>query len=69
MTSLILHLSDIHFESDSDPIINRAQKIASCIYKYLPNIDSIFIVVSGDIASAKAILETHFGSDVAIVPV
>lgn len=50
MTVAILHLSDIHIKSDSDPILLKAKDIASCIFKSLPTASHVVIVVSGDIA-------------------
>lgn len=46
----ILHLSDIHVRSDSDPILQRAKEIAAACFPLLPRITSFYIVVSGDIS-------------------
>jgi hypothetical protein len=50
MTAVVLHLSDIHIKSKSDPVLARAKKIAACVYARLPEAKAVFIVVSGDIA-------------------
>ncbi len=50
MTTVILHLSDIHIRSDRDWIIDKADAIASAVIPALPEASAVFIVVSGDIA-------------------
>lgn len=50
MTALIVHLSDIHIKSATDPILKRAKDIAACTYVSLPSASTVFIVASGDIA-------------------
>ena len=50
MTAVILHLSDIHIRSKSDPILSRAQEIASCTFSSLQDASHLFVVISGDIA-------------------
>jgi len=50
MSVILLHISDIHIKSASDPILKRGKEIASSIYSLLPSASHIFIVVSGDIA-------------------
>jgi 3',5'-cyclic AMP phosphodiesterase CpdA len=50
MKIIILHLSDIHISGISDPILEQAEKIASCTYSDLPEALQLFCVVSGDIA-------------------
>ena len=50
MTSVILHLSDMHIKSAKDPILKRAKSIAACVFSSLPSASRVFVVVSGDIA-------------------
>ncbi|GBG12988.1 DNA repair exonuclease [Novimethylophilus kurashikiensis] len=46
----ILHLSDIHIRTTHDPVLGRGLQIASTTYSLLPEVECLFIVVSGDIA-------------------
>ena len=48
MKIFILHLSDIHFEKEKNPISDRVEAIKNVVNKY--DISICFIVVSGDIA-------------------
>ena len=50
MTILVVHLSDIHIQSASDPILSEAATIASCTYSSLADASHVFIAISGDIA-------------------
>ncbi len=50
MTAVVLHLSDIHIKSDSDPILKKGKDIAACVFSSLPCASHVFIAVSGDIA-------------------
>jgi len=50
MTIAILHLSDIHIRGVTDPILKKANRIASCLYSALSEASHVLIVVSGDIA-------------------
>lgn len=50
----ILHLSDIHIKSASDPILTVAKKIATAAYEYARDARLLFIVISGDIAFSGA---------------
>lgn len=55
MKVIFLHLSDIHISGSSDPILQRTEAIASSTFKYLPVVEAVFILLSGDIAqSGKA---------------
>jgi hypothetical protein len=47
---LFLHLSDIHLREETDEILFRAKEIASTTYQYLPELHTVAIVISGDIA-------------------
>jgi Calcineurin-like phosphoesterase len=47
---LLLHLSDIHIKTASDAILARAGKIASATFQFLPEVHTVALVVSGDIA-------------------
>src|SRR5437899_2003604 len=51
MKVAILHLSDIHIQSDTDWIIGRAEKIAQAVLGTWERLETIFIVISGDIAN------------------
>lgn len=50
MKILLIHLSDIHFKSHSDPILTCARSIASTANSRIHNTSAVFIVISGDIA-------------------
>lgn len=52
MNLLIVHLSDIHLKSNSDPILKRTEAITASLRPYLPHVAVIAIVVSGDIAQS-----------------
>lgn len=54
MTALVLHLSDIHIQSETDWIVTQGDTIAAATYEYLPDASAVFIVVSGDIAWSGA---------------
>lgn len=47
---MFLHLSDIHVRSESDVILKRATEIASTTYQRLHEVQTLVIVLSGDIA-------------------
>ena len=48
----ILHLSDIHFVNDQDWIFGKAKKIGQAVLSSWEDLDTLFIVVSGDIANS-----------------
>ncbi|WP_419634238.1 metallophosphoesterase [Thiolapillus sp.] len=50
MKIAIVQLSDIHITSDTDPVLQRAELIASSLYQYAERVEQIFLVLSGDIA-------------------
>lgn len=52
MTIAILHISDIHFSTPSDPINSRVKNIAAAIIPNLREATSLVVLVSGDIAQA-----------------
>ncbi|WP_433852583.1 metallophosphoesterase [Stenotrophomonas nitritireducens] len=54
MSLLLVHLSDIHIKTDSDPILKRGDAIAAALNPYLPSASLIVIVVSGDVAFSGA---------------
>jgi hypothetical protein len=47
---LLLHLSDIHIRGSSDAILSRSGEIAATTFKRLPEITTVLMIVSGDIA-------------------
>jgi hypothetical protein len=47
----ILHLSDIHIEDQHDWIIDKAQKIGQAVLGTWEDLNTIFVVVTGDIAN------------------
>ena len=61
---LFLHLSDIHINSNEDAILRRSLAIASTTFQLLPEIHTVIIVISGDIAwsgaNSQYILATIF---------
>lgn len=52
MKVALLHLSDIHIQNASCPILARAEKICSAINTLLPDMAGVIVVVTGDIAYA-----------------
>ena len=52
MKLLVLHLSDIHFQKSTDPVLKRVPAILAATRPYLPNVRLIIVVVSGDIAQS-----------------
>jgi len=50
MKVLLLHLSDIHLESEDDPVLQRAEKIVAAVRNIDYTIDQCVVVVSGDVA-------------------
>lgn len=51
MRILICHLSDIHFNPSNNPVMEKVQLIRSAIISNASNINTCFIIVSGDIAN------------------
>jgi DNA repair exonuclease SbcCD nuclease subunit len=51
MKVAILHLSDIHIQDSEDWILEKHQKIAQSVLGTWENLDTIFIIISGDIAN------------------
>lgn len=47
---LFLHLSDIHIKNEEDEILSRTLAITSTTFQRLPEIHTIIIILSGDIA-------------------
>lgn len=47
---MLLHLSDIHIKTSSDAILARAPNIASATFPRLPEVHTVAVVISGDIA-------------------
>lgn len=50
MKLAVLHLSDIHFRGDSDPIFVRATDIAESVFAAVRNAELCLIAVTGDVA-------------------
>ncbi len=50
MRVLLIHLSDIHVRSDADPILGRAEQIASAVQDLDLNLTAAIVAVSGDLA-------------------
>lgn len=67
MNLLILHLSDIHFRDQADPILKRVEALAASFRPHLPHAACIVIIISGDIAnsgiSSEYKLASRFLSD------
>lgn len=47
---LFLHLSDIHLNDISNEILKRATDVASTTFQRLPEVHSVILIISGDIA-------------------
>ncbi|TXI34258.1 MAG: hypothetical protein E6Q53_01655 [Candidatus Moraniibacteriota bacterium] len=62
MTILIVHLSDIHIHDQSDAILARPDQIAASTYSALPDVDAVFIVISGDVAQSGKEAEYQLAS-------
>lgn len=52
MKIAILHLSDIHIDGKSHPILDRWEKICATSNALLPDVRAVFVVVTGDIAQS-----------------
>lgn len=50
MTVVVLHLSDIHIRTATNPILTRGASIAAATFPSLPEASHVFIVCSGDVA-------------------
>lgn len=50
MNIALLHLSDIHISSASDPVLSRTNKIRAALNEAVPEAAGCVIVVSGDVA-------------------
>lgn len=47
---MLLHLSDVHIKRSSDAVLARARYIAAATFPRLPEVHTVALVVSGDIA-------------------
>jgi hypothetical protein len=47
---MFLHLSDLHVQKDTDEILKRASAIAATTYQRLPEVNTVALIFSGDIA-------------------
>ncbi len=52
MTIAILHLSDIHIATKSNPVLTNADRIAETLNQFLPELSAVAIAVTGDIAQS-----------------
>ncbi len=50
--ALLVHLSDIHVRSDTDPILSRVEPIVAAVQNLEYQVDAAIIAVSGDLAFA-----------------
>ncbi|WP_448213480.1 metallophosphoesterase [Colwellia sp. MEBiC06753] len=50
MNLVVLHLSDIHIKSETDPILREHSKIAQTLYSHINDDSHVVILISGDIA-------------------
>ena len=57
MKILIAQLSDIHFESDSNIVLERKEQICKAFHNLAKEIEIIFIIITGDIAFSGQISE------------
>lgn len=62
MKILVLHLSDIHFKSQNNPVMTHARAIAATATSRIQSASTIFIVISGDIAYSGARTEYETAS-------
>ena len=67
MTTLLLHLSDLHIASKADPILSRAQAIANAVRNLDYDVTRVVVAFSGDIAfsgtEGQYVLAGEFLSD------
>ena len=49
MQVIVIHLSDIHIDSKSDPVLSRASSIVRSAHGVEPNADAVLILFTGDI--------------------
>jgi predicted MPP superfamily phosphohydrolase len=52
MRLMFVHLSDIHFEGASDPILQRIEMVKGAVQSAARDVDGRFLVVTGDVASS-----------------
>ncbi len=50
MRIAVVHLSDIHFQVHSNPIISRAEKIVAALRPVLQDVGGVVFAVTGDVA-------------------
>lgn len=60
---MFLHLSDIHIRRQTDEILKRTSAIAAATYQHLPEIHTLAIIVSGDIAWSGTAAEYKLAKD------
>ncbi len=49
---LVVHLSDIHFVCEADPVFGRAEKIAGAVFGSFSQVELVVLAVTGDIAQS-----------------
>jgi predicted MPP superfamily phosphohydrolase len=59
MRLTILHLSDIHFREDRNPISSRVRAIASALSSVSPRPEAVLTIISGDVAYSGKPEEYH----------
>ena len=52
MKALILHLSDIHFKDEGNSVLKKKEHISTALQNLTHEMDLLFMVISGDIASS-----------------
>jgi hypothetical protein len=50
MTLIILHLSDIHIQSNEDAVLGRTEPIIGALRSHVRDKSGILILVTGDVA-------------------
>jgi predicted MPP superfamily phosphohydrolase len=67
MNLVIVHLSDIHFKQDTDPILKRTEPLLASLRPHLAHAEAIVLAITGDIAQSGSAneykLATRFLSD------
>lgn len=60
MNLLILHLSDIHIQDESDVVLKRGDAIGRTTFRDLPLADAVAVVFTGDVAFSGQATEYEF---------
>ena len=57
----MLHISDIHFKNENNSLLEKVEKISLAIKSELYDIETLFIVMTGDMAFSGSQVEYEIG--------